>query len=66
MLINYLEGMNMKKVYIVVEDGLVQNVYADEGTVDVVLIDLDTENQEEYEANLKAVKEARDTAYIVY
>ena len=56
----------MKKVYIVVEDGLVQNVYADEGNVDVVLIDLDTEDPEEYEVNLKAVEEARKTAYIVY
>lgn len=56
----------MKKVYIIVEDGLVQTVYADEGNVEVVLIDFDTEDPNEYEDNLKAVEEVRKTAHLVY
>ena len=56
----------MKKVYIIVEDGLVQSVYADEGNVEVVLIDFDTTDPDEYEANLKAVEEVRNTAHLVY
>ena len=56
----------MKKVYIVVEDGLVQAVYADEGNVEVELIDLDTTDPDEYEANTKAFEEMRKTAHIVY
>jgi hypothetical protein len=58
--------MNMKKVYIVVEDGLVQAVYADEGNVEVELIDLDTTDPDEYEANTKAFEEMRKTTHIVY
>lgn len=56
----------MKKVYIIVEDGLVQSVYADDEKVEVVLIDFDTEDPNEYEANLKAVEEVRNTANQVY
>jgi hypothetical protein len=56
----------MKKVYIVVEDGLVQSVYADDGKVEVVLIDFDTEDHNEYEDNLKVVEEVRKTAYQIY
>ena len=56
----------MKKVYIVVEDGLVQSVYADEGNVEIVLIDFDTTDPDEYEVNLKAVEKAREIAHHVY
>ena len=56
----------MKKVYIVVEDGLVQAVYADEGDVEVELIDLDTLDPDEYAANMEAFEEMRKTAHIVY
>ena len=56
----------MKKVYIVVEDGLVQSVYADESNVEVVLIDFDTTDVDEYETNLKAIKEVRETAHLIY
>ena len=56
----------MKKVYIVVEDGLVQNVYTDDSNVEVVLCDFDTTDPDEYEAVLKTVEEARETAYLVY
>ena len=58
--------MEMKKVHIIVEDGLVQAVYADDSNIEVVLIDLDTEDSDEYEASLKAFEEMRETAYIVY
>ena len=56
----------MKKVYIIVEDGLVQTVYADEGNVEVELIDLDATDPEEYEAAAKALDEVRKTAHLVY
>ena len=56
----------MKKVYIVVEDGLVQAVYADEGNIEVTLIDFDTTDPDEYEANQKAFNEMREKAHIVY
>ena len=56
----------MKKVYIVVEEGLVQAVYADESDVEVELIDLDSTDPAEYEAAMKAFEEMRETSYIVY
>lgn len=61
-----IRGKAMKKVYIIVEDGLVQSVYAEDAEVEVVLIDFDTEDPNEYEDNLKAVEEVRNTANQVY
>ena len=41
--------MNKKKVHIVVHEGLVQAVWADEGLdVEVMIHDLDTEDEDEY------------------
>ena len=56
----------MKKVYIVVEAGLVQAVYADEPDVEVELIDLDSTDPAEYEAATEAFEEMRKTAHIIY
>lgn len=59
----------MKKptIHIVVEDGLVQNVYADT-PVEVVLLDFDTEDNSEYQMALDTLRELRDDKeqYIVY
>ena len=59
----------MKKptIHIIVEDGLVQNVYAD-APVEVVLLDFDTDDTREYEMALDALRELRDDKeqYIVY
>ena len=61
----------MKKpiIYIVVEDGLVQNVYVKAlfgANAEVVICDFDTTDSDEYKAATKAVEEARDTAHLVY
>lgn len=37
----------MKNIVIVVEDGIVQSVYADFGDVDVEIVDFDTEDPDE-------------------
>ena len=58
--------MSKKKVYIIIEDGLVQSVYAEEPNIEVVLVDFDTEDPDVYESNLKAIEEARSTAHLVY
>ena len=56
-------------IYIVVEDGLVQNVYVKApfgANADVVICDFDTTDVDDYEAALNAVEEARETAHLVY
>lgn len=56
-------------IYIVVEDGLVQNVYVKApfgANAEVVLCDFDTTDPDEYEVTLKTVEEARETAHLVY
>ena len=40
----------MKKVYIVVEDGLVREVYSETEEVDIEIIDLDTDDGDLYES----------------
>lgn len=56
-----------KTVHIVVEGGLVQAVYADDGLdVDVVIYDLDTEGKEESLEVCKAVMTLSDRATLVY
>jgi len=39
----------MKNIVIVVEEGIVQSVYADFGDVDVEIVDFDTEDPDELE-----------------
>ena len=56
----------MSKVYIVVEDGLVQNVYADVGNLEVEIIDFDTTEAEEQDAAFKRMAEVRATNYLRY
>lgn len=61
--------MEKPVIYIVVEDGLVQNVYVKApfgANAEVVLCDFDTTDPDEYETNLKTVEEARETAHLVY
>ena len=59
----------MKKpiIHIIVEDGLVQNVYADT-PVEVVLLDFDTDDPDGYEMALDTLRELRNDKeqYIVY
>lgn len=56
-----------KTVHIVVKDGLVQAVYADnDADVDVVVYDFDSDNNEELEAMDKALAEVRSSAKLVY
>lgn len=56
-----------KTIHIVVENGLVQAVYADHGLdVDVVLYDLDTENTAEYAEVTAEVLKLSDRAEMVY
>lgn len=58
----------MKKVHIIVKDGLVQSVYADAelDIEDVVILDMDTEDEAIFADNLAAVRELTRTATIVY
>lgn len=56
-----------KTVHIVVEGGLVQAVYADDGLdVDVVIYDLDTEDKAECIEVCKTVMQLSDRATLVY
>lgn len=56
-----------KTIHIVVKDGLVQEVYADNGLdVQVVLYDLDCENDEELEETETAVAQLQDIGKKVY
>ena len=57
-----------KTVHIIVKDGLVQAVYADKDLdVDVVLYDLDTDDEEEYDTLITALTEVRKSgANLVY
>ena len=55
-----------KKVHIVVKDGLVQAVYAEGVDVEVVVYDLDTDDNEEYDELSEAVGKLPDSAYRVY
>lgn len=56
-------------IYIVIADGLVQNVYVKApfgANAEVVLCDFDTTDVDAYETSLKAVKMALETAHLVY
>lgn len=56
----------MSKVYIVVEDGLVQNVYADIGNLEVEIVDLDTIDSEQKDNAFDRLEEVRAENYLRY
>ena len=61
--------MEKPVVYIMVEDGLVQNVYLKSmfgANAEVVICDFDTTDPDEYETNLKTLEEAQKTAHLIY
>lgn len=59
--------MNKKKVYIVVKDGLVQDVFEDNGLdIEVVLCDLDSDEPEELAEIEAFVAQLPDFAKQVY
>ena len=59
--------MNKKKVYIVVKDGLVQDVFEDNGLdIEVVLCDLDSDEPEELAEIEAFVAQFPDFAKQVY
>lgn len=50
----------MKNIVIVVEEGIVQSVYADFGDVDVEIVDFDTEDPDELEEAQDRLDEIED------
>ena len=50
---------NKKLVHIVVQDGLIQAIYAENVDTGVVIYDLDTEDNEEYDALTDALANLR-------
>ena len=61
--------MEKPVVYIMVEGGLVQSVYLKSmfgANAEVVICDFDTTDADIYEANLKTVEEAQQTAHLIY
>lgn len=55
-----------KTVHIIVEDGLVQAVYADDSEVEVILHDLDTDSLDEREEVEREIEDLRRFATQVY
>ena len=56
-------------VYIMVEDGLVQNVYLKSmfgANAEVVICDFDTTDQTELAINQKTLEEAQKSAHLIY
>ena len=59
--------MDKKKVHIIVQHGLVQAVYADNGLdIEVVIHDLDNDNEEELVETKAFVKQLPDIAHQIY
>ena len=61
--------MEKPVVYIMVEDGLVQNVYLKSmfgANAEVVVCDFDTTDQEELAINKNTLEEAQKTAHLIY
>jgi hypothetical protein len=56
----------MKKVYIVVEDGLVREVFSETEEVDIEIIDLDTNDNTLYDELLDDIRELRRTTHKVW
>jgi hypothetical protein len=61
-----LKEDKMKKVYIVVEDGLVREVFSEDEEVDIEIIDLDTDDNTLYEELLDDIKELRRTTHKIW
>ena len=55
-----------KRVHIIVQDGLVQEVYAEGAEVEVIIHDLDTDDYEQLNLIEKAVAQLPDFAKKVY
>ena len=61
--------MEKPVIYIMVEEGLVQNVYVKApfgANAEVVICDFDTTDVDAYEANLKTLEKVQETAHLVY
>ena len=59
--------MDKKKVHIIVQHGLVQAVYADNGLdIDVEILDMDTEDEAEEKEICAAIAKLPDFATMVY
>ena len=59
--------MSKKKVHIIVQHGLVQAVYADNGLdIDVEILDMDTEDEAENNEVCAAIMKLSDFATMVY
>lgn len=56
----------MKKVYIVVEDGLVREVFSEDKEVDIEIIDLDTDDNDLYEDLWDDINKLRKTTTKVW
>lgn len=60
-------GVEKKTVHIVVKDGLVQDVYADNGLdINVIIYDLDTDDNEEYDKLTEALAKLSSGVKRVY
>lgn len=61
--------MEKPVIYIMVEEGLVQNVFVKApfgANAEVVICDFDTSDPDAYETSLKTLEKARETAHLVY
>ncbi len=61
--------MEKPVIYIMVEEGLVQNVYVKApfgANAEVVICDFDTTDVDALEANQKTLEKAQETAHLVY
>ena len=55
-----------KTVHIIVQGGLVQDVFAENVDVDVIVYDLDTDDNEEYDSLVKELERVKKTSEHVY
>ena len=55
-----------KRVHIVVKDGLIQDIFAENVEIEAVIYDLDTDDNEEYDELSKAVAQLPDFAKHIY
>ncbi len=59
------EENKMKRVVVIVEDGEVQNIYSDE-ELDIEIIDLDTQDSDDYEERLERLKEVEEDTTLTF
>lgn len=58
--------MEKKKVHIVVQDGLIQDVFVDEPLdIDVVIYDLDCDDSDEFKKVADEVRKLRERPYTI-